>query len=477
MNKIYKNIEETIVDTVPTDCFTLSKLMKFSGYDAFLVGGCVRDLMLGKEPKDYDFATNANTLQIKEVLKKNNIFYTNVGEQYGTIVAHIGGEEYEITSFRRDIGYSDGRHPSKIEQADNIYDDLKRRDFTINAIAYSLLEGKLYDPFHGKEDLENRILKCVGNPFDRFSEDGLRILRAVRFAAKYDLSFDKDTFLAMEENKDVLDYVSKERITDEFRKMFESDCKLGYVFDKCNFVITKAIPELRLELGCSQINKYHHQDVWHHSLSVLDGVSEANNKFVVKLSALLHDIGKPICKTVDKNGFEHFYGHPEKSYGITKHILERHLVLTSKEKDAVLELVRYHDEVLAPTEKSVNKFIVKHGKDLFDDFLALKQADIDDHVIPQPISEYFSFNRNEVKDVYNLLQEKEACFGLKDMVVKGNDLIEAGIPEGPAIGKTLKFLLDGICDGRYPNKKEVLLNEAKSCYFLKDNDCEEDLEY
>lgn len=477
MDNIYDNIEQTIVDMVPTDCFTLSKLMKFFGYDAFLVGGCVRDLILGREPKDYDFATNANPSQIKEVLETNSIFYTNVGEQYGTIVAHIDGKEYEITSFRKDVGYSDGRHPSKIEKADDIFDDLKRRDFTINAMAYSLLEGKLYDPFHGKEDLENKILRCVGNPFDRFSEDGLRILRAVRFAAKYDLTIEKDTFLALEENKDVLDYVSKERITNEFRKMFESDCKLRYTFDKCNFIITKVIPELRLELGCSQINKYHHQDVWHHSLSVLDGVSGINNKFVVKLSALLHDIGKPVCKTSDKNGFEHFYGHPEKSYEITKRILERDLVLTSKEKDVVLELVRYHDEVLAPTEKSVNKFVMKHGKDLLDDFLALKQADIDDHVITPPISDYFSFDRHAVKDVYNLLQEKEACFGLKDMVVKGNDLLEMGIPKGPEIGKVLSFLLEGICDGKYPNKKEELLNEARCHYFFKDNDCEEDLEY
>lgn len=466
---------------IPEACFEIANLLKNIGKDSYLVGGCVRDMLLGKDPKDFDICTNASTDQIKSALANKGIYFTTVGEQYGTIVAHMNGEEYEITTFRRETGYSDGRHPDKVEKSDKLYDDLKRRDFTINAMAYSLLDDALHDPFNGYCHLKEKVLVCVGDPWERFAEDGLRILRAVRFAAKYDLKIEYNTYRAMKDHIDIVDYVSKERITSELRKMFESDCKLSEVFDECNFVITRIIPEIEPEIGCSQKNKYHHQDVWHHSLSVLDGIFDTENKFVVKLSALLHDIGKPVCKTVDENGFEHFYGHPEKSYEITKQIIENDLVLTCKERDAVLNLVRYHDEALIPTEKSVNKFVVRHGIELFPDFLALKQSDLNDHVLPDPLPLSvwggFLFDRNDVKNIFEHLMEKETCFGLKDLAVNGNDLLSLGIGKGPEIGKMLNSLLDGVCEEQYQNDKETLLDIVKQTITFEKDSIEEDMEF
>lgn len=466
---------------IPEACFEIANLLKNIGKDSYLVGGCVRDMLLGKDPKDFDICTNASTDQIKSALANKGIYFTTVGEQYGTIVAHMNEEEYEITTFRRETGYSDGRHPDKVEKSDKLYDDLKRRDFTINAMAYSLLDDALHDPFNGYCHLKEKVLICVGDPWERFAEDGLRILRAVRFAAKYDLKIEYNTYRAMKDHIDIVDYVSKERITSELRKMFESDCKLSEVFDECNFVISRIIPEIKPEIGCSQKNKSHHQDVWHHSLSVLDGISGTENKFVVKLSALLHDIGKPVCKTVDENGFEHFYGHPEKSYEIAKQIIENDLVLTCKEKDAVLNLVRYHDEILIPTEKSVNKFVVKHGTDLFFDFLSLKQSDLDDHVFPDPLPsniwDGFLFNKNDVKNIFNSLMEKESCFGLRNLAVNGNDLLSLGIKKGPEIGKILNSLLDGVCEGQYQNNKESLLDIVKQTITFEKDSIEEDMEF
>ena len=468
-------IQKIDISKIPSSCFTISEIFKNAGYESHLVGGCVRDLLIGKEPKDFDFCTNATVDDIKSLLKEKGISYTSVGEEYGTIVAHFNmwddnHEEYEITTFRKDAEYKDGRHPSKIEATSSLVEDLKRRDFTINAMAYSILDGIITDPFNGQKDLEENRLMCVGDASKRFKEDGLRLLRAVRFACKYNLNIEHNTYFAMKDNVDILDNVSKERITNEFKKLFGYDCKIADVFDECNFIITKVIPEIADEIGCSQKSKYHYHDVWKHSLSVVDNVDI--NNFVVKLAALLHDIGKPYCKTTDEAGYEHFYDHPEKSYKIVKQVISKDFVLTCEEQAALLELVRYHDTPLASTDKSVKKFVSKHGNEMFGMFVSLKQADFLDHVIEHEGSSKkdFYFDKDKVEEIYRNLIESEQCFKLKDLKVNGYDLMKMGIPKGPQIGEVLNMLLELVLDEQLLNDKGSLMDYVKENVLDLSND-------
>ena len=448
------------------DCINICDLFQNKGFESYLVGGCVRDMYLGRTPHDFDITTNASTDQIKARLSAAHIPFTTVGEKYGTIVARIAdGREYEITTYRQDQSYEDGRHPTAIKPAATLYEDLSRRDFTINAMAYDPVEKQLIDPFGGQHDCDKKLIKAVGNPDKRFAEDGLRIMRAMRFAVTLGFGTDVKTFEAMINNRARLDMVSKERITDEFRKIFTSKMPVKDTFTTERPIIAQIIPELQPEFTCAQHSKYHKHDVYQHTLSVVDNCN--SDKFEIKLAALLHDIGKPATKSEDKEGWDHFIDHPKKSAQISEEVIQKNLRLTNKEKDLVISLVKEHDQNFSITEKRLRKAIFEYGKPFVEDLAVLRQADFEDHTMPKDITQstldqwYTPYEKTQ--QMLTSIYATDHVFSLKDMVVGGNELQDLGFV-GPQIGAMLNDMLEKIVDGDLVNDRENLIEYAASCH-------------
>lgn len=447
--------------------------LKKNGYEVFVVGGAVRDFCLGVTPHDIDFATNATPDEIEKCMEDCGIFTTDVGKKYGTIVAHLGGEEFEVTTYRKEQGYADGRHP-EVTYASTIEEDLSRRDFTMNAMAMDPFSGEITDPFDGMEDIRAKVLSFVGNTKDRITEDSLRIVRALRFAVKYNLSLTEKDKSIIKENVDLMKNLSKERKTEELKKILTCNKLVKDVFLEFSEVLFQIVPELEPTYNCSQKNKYHQHDVYEHILSVVDFAD--TDKFEIKLACLLHDIGKPASKVSvedSKDGFEHFYGHPKVSAKIAEQVFENSLVLTNKEKELVLSLVEHHDTNFFQTEKQLRKAIVKFGEPFLRDLVVLQSADMADHVIPPDMTEEkkrkWHIPNEEIEAMFDNIHKKSNCFSLRDLAVKGNDLVELGY-EGPEIGATLKEMLNLVAEESLPNERDALLQYAES---EKRKDCEE----
>ena len=435
--------------------------LKKNGYEVFVVGGAVRDFCLGVTPHDIDFATNATPDEIEKCMEDCGIFTTNGGKKYGTIVAHLGGEEFEVTTYRKEQGYADGRHP-EVTYASTIEEDLNRRDFTMNAMAMDPFSGEITDPFGGMEDIRAKVLSFVGNTNDRITEDSLRIVRALRFAVKYNLSLSEKDKSIIKENVDLMRNLSKERKTEELKKILTCKKPVKDVFLEFSEVLFQIIPELKPTYKCSQKNKYHQHDVYEHILSVVDFAD--TDKFEIKLACLLHDIGKPDTKVSiedSKDGFEHFYGHPKVSAKIAERVFENSLVLTNKEKELVLSLVEHHDTNFFQTEKQLRKAIAKFGEPFLQDLRVLQSADIADHIVPKDIApeklERWRTAPEKIDEMFEQIHAKQNCFSLKDMAVKGSDLVELGL-SGPEIGKTLKEMLNLVVEEALPNEKDALLS-------------------
>ena len=438
--------------TVPEDVLWLTRKFKERGHTAFCVGGCVRDSLLGIEPHDWDLTTSAIPEQIIQVLERNNIAYHTVGIEFGTVTAIIHSEEYEITTYRLEANYEDGRHPSNIAWSKSIYEDLARRDFSINAIAYDCDSDEFIDPYNGILAIKNRVLVAVGFPEDRFDEDALRILRAIRFIIKYDMSVSPDTDVAIHEKYKGLAQVSKERITEEFRKILTCGKPVFYTFLGYHDVIFFLIPELKMCYKFNQNNRYHTHDVYEHILHVVDKCK--TKKFEIKMAALLHDIGKPDCYSEDENGFGHFYGHPEVSGIITNSVLSSDFKVTSSEKELILKLVENHDMSLVETRKSIRRAMLKFGVDFLNDFFILKQADMDDHIYPD--DKYITTTDN-FKSIMQELIDEDACFSMKDLAIDGNDIMKLlNIKTGKRVGEILNILLDEVIEEKLENKYEIL---------------------
>lgn len=444
----------------PNNCRILSELLLKEGYDCYLVGGCVRDSLLGKIPHDWDMCTNATPDAMIEILNRNNIVVNPKGIKYGTVTAMFGNEEYEVTTYRKDADYTDKRHPSKVEFADNIYDDLSRRDFAINAMAYNLKEDNIIDPFSGQLDLQNKIISMVGSPIERINEDSLRIIRGLRFSIQLGFEIDEITKEAFHNKKNLLSYVSKERITDEFKKMFTCGNKISDVFDEYADIVFEMIPELESCYKFNQNNKYHQHDVYEHLLAVTDLCE--SNKFEIKLAALFHDIGKPACYIEDESGQGHFYGHPEVSYNMCKDLFKERFRLTNAESSLVLNLIREHDREMPVTKKSMRRFVSEYDKDFIENWLVLKKADVYDHLFPE--------GSKDLKSKYNLMLEtyreyisEESRFTLKDMAINGNDLIKSfDLKPSKEIGNILNILFNEIIDEKIFNERNILLERAFS---------------
>lgn len=438
---------------IPATAKAVLDALHAKGYEAYVVGGCVRDSVLGKMPADWDITTNARPEQVKQIFART----VDTGIKHGTVTVLIGSRQHEVTTYRIDGSYSDGRHPDKVTFTPSLAEDLKRRDFTINAMAYNEEEG-LIDLFGGMDDLQNKLIRCVGDPMERFSEDALRILRAVRFSAQLNFGIDEQTIAGIVRLAPTLSRISAERICTELVKLICSDhpeyLKVAYQAG-----ITRVIlPEFDALMKTPQNNPHHIYDVGTHTLVSMMNVKPDKT---LRLTMLMHDMGKPATRTTDENGVDHFKGHAGVSADIADKVLHR-LKLDNDTIRTVTTLVRCHDYRIRPEKKLVRRLISSVGAENFHRLICVQEAD----TLAQ--SEYQRIeklqNIMQVTQVgEKILQEKQALT-VKDLAITGRDLIEAGVPEGPAIGQILKGALDEVLDDQEKNTRAYLMAYAQNAY-------------
>ena len=439
---------------LPDDVQEIMSVIKEYGATSYVVGGCVRDSILGKEPHDWDICTPALACELLVEFEEKGYKVIPTGLQHGTITVHLNGNNYEITTFRRDGEYSDGRHPDTVEFTSDLIYDLERRDFTINAMAYNSEEG-LVDPFNGCWDIQNRIIRCVGNPDDRFQEDGLRILRALRFSCQLNFVIDETTENSMLDNKELINNVSMERINTEFIKIINAEYVFSFPFYSYNKIISQFIPEVVPMVSFDQHNPYHYLDVFAHSCQVLTICRIYNADLITKLAAFFHDIGKPHCYQDDENGIRHFKGHGKVSADMTDVIMRR-LKFDNDTREKVVQLVYYHDASFEVGKKYVRRWLNKMGVDQFKRLLVLRRADI------MGQSELNRDERLQKLDSVNkcleeVLAEKPA-FSVKDLEIDGKDVMKYMLmDECPEVGYWLKHILNMVIDGQLQNNREDLI--------------------
>ena len=422
------------------------------GYEAYAVGGCVRDHLLGLQPHDYDLCTSALPEQIQAVFSGENLVLAGI--KHGTVGVVTEGGVVEITTYRTEGGYQDSRHPDWVRFVSHIREDLARRDFTVNAMAYSPTRGYC-DPFGGSEDLKNGILRAVGHAPTRFSEDALRILRGVRFAARFRLTPERSTFDAMHDLSPSLDKLARERVFEELCKLLlvaQPDDLLRY-----RHILAAAIPELRPMIGFDQHSPHHAFDVFTHTAYVCGGVP---NALPLRWAALLHDVGKPPCFTTDATGRGHFYGHAQAGRDMADAILRRLKAPTALRERVVL-LISHHMTSLPPDRKILRRRLSQFGQEAVWQLLALQRADFGGKGV---FGEVMDFDK--VEAILHTLAAEDACLQIKDLAVSGKDLMAIGFPAGPQLGQCLNRLLEQVLDETLPNDKSALLEYAAA---LKEN--------
>ena len=437
---------------LPRTVSDLISRLEQAGYSAYAVGGCVRDSIMGREPHDWDLCTSALPAQMQEVFRGEHVIET--GLKHGTLAVVIGHVPYEITTFRVDGAYTDHRHPDSVSFVENVAGDLSRRDFTVNAMAYSPRSG-LVDLFGGQEDLRRRVIRCVGIPEERFREDALRILRALRFAAVHDFSVDPDTEKALRLLAPSLKNVAAERIREEFLKLL-CGAGAGRILRAFPDVLSVIVPEISVMVGYDQRNHHHHYDLWEHTVRVVENVPPEPD---MRLAMLLHDTGKPAVCTVDEHGEAHYRGHQAVSAEIAERITAG-LRCDRETADRVVRLVRYHDIPLRNESGAVNldrSFLLRKlnrfgEKDLRALFLIHRADRIATGHSPEAREDARLAQRMDALDA---LLAEQPCFTLKNLAVNGNDLKVFGL-KGPALGDALKQLLEAVMDGRVANEKEAL---------------------
>lgn len=421
-----------------------------NGFEAYAVGGCVRDMLLGLEPADWDICTNASPKETELCFANYTVLET--GLAHGTVTLILNHKPYEITTFRCESGYSDNRHPDNVKFIKSIEDDLKRRDFTINAMAYN---GKvLVDLFGGEYDLKKGIIRTVGNADKRFKEDGLRILRGLRFGSRFNFKIDKNTAEAMMKNKKLLDNIARERIYKEF-KQFIVNKSAGRFLMEYRCIFAQIIPQIKAMFDFDQHSKYHCYDVWEHTVKALDYAPESLD---IRLAVLFHDIGKPQCFTMDEKGQGHFYGHPKISKEIVGEILSN-LKVDNKTGQTVLTLVENHDVLIEATKKAVKRRLVKLQKDNFEKLLLVKECDTmgqEKHVREEKLK-YLQ----KIKEIYNQILEEEQCLSLKDLAVNGRDIMSLNVKQGREIGNILNTLFELVVAESISNEYNALMKKAK----------------
>lgn len=440
---------QEITKFVPYEVLSTLSVLQTAGYDAFLVGGCIRDCLMGRAPHDWDITTSAMPEQVLALFRGLGHTVVETGLKHGTVTVVGNDDSYEVTTFRQDGEYTDGRHPNTIEFCSDVKDDLARRDFTINAIAWSPVTG-LVDPFDGQKDIGNRIIRGVGNPGKRFQEDALRVMRAVRFAATLNFSVDIYTEIAARKNAKKLKWVSMERKRDELMKMLVGD-GIQRVLLNYYDIFFQPIPEILPCVGFEQHNPYHIYDVWGH---ITAAVAYAPKDPIVRLTMLLHDIGKPQCFQMGEDGRGHFHGHGKVSAEIAGHVLGR-LRFDSKTLNTVIQLVEVHDRFIEPNKRAVRRLLREIGSEQFDRLMEVCKADVSAQVKDklQPRLEKVELLKVMKEEI---LAEKD-CFSMKDLAINGRDLIAAGFAPGPKMGVVLNNLLEAVLADPTLNEKEILL--------------------
>ncbi|MDP4120652.1 MAG: CCA tRNA nucleotidyltransferase [Bacillota bacterium] len=436
---------------LPSGALRIINRLEANGFEAFAVGGCVRDMLMGKQPKDFDLCTNAKPEEVLEVFENERVIKT--GLQHGTVTVLLGKKPYEITTYRVDGEYLDYRRPSEVRFVKNIKEDLSRRDFTINAIAYNEIAG-IIDFFGGEEDIDKKIIRCVGEPDKRFNEDALRILRALRFASITGFEIEEKTGKSIHKNRNLLRSIASERINIEFSKMLQGE-HVQHVLTEYADVIAVFIPEIEPMFGFSQHSVYHHLDVWQHTVLAV-ALSESDR--IVRITAFFHDIGKPSCFTTDKEKHGHFYGHAKVGSEIAETILKR-LKFDNVTVDTVKKLVLYHDTMINPENKSVKRWLNKIGEDNLLRLLEVQEADTKAHAT-SVIEDRLQKSEAVKACIENIINENQ-CFSLKNLAVNGDDLLKIGFNSDEKLGITLNRLLKLVLEDQLENEKSVLLEAAK----------------
>lgn len=439
---------------MPKNVDTAINLLQSAGFEAYAVGGCVRDSLLGKTPNDWDITTSAKPEDMNSVFADFHCIDTGI--KHGTVTVVIDGEPLEITTFRLDGEYEDNRHPKSVTFTSDLGADLGRRDFTVNAMAYSKMTGTV-DLFGGQNDLKNGIIRCVGDPDRRFNEDALRILRALRFASALDFEIEEKTAQSLLKNRALLGNISEERIAKELLKLV---CGKGAKRILTDFapVLFEILPELQPMYKNSHDNPHHCYDIYEHTLIAVESIDPEPT---LRFAMLLHDCGKPAVKKFDENGVAHFYGHQRISAEISAQILAR-LKVSNKFRDEILFLVSNHDrwELYENTEK-MPRYLSKFGLDGVLKLLKVMRADV---LAQSPEYRYRLDQIADAEEIAKNLAAQKPCLSLSELQINGRTLMDIGIPQGRKLGAVLAQLLDEVIDGVTKNTQEALTTRAREIY-------------
>lgn len=440
--------------SVPHKLRELAEIFEKNGFSLYLVGGAVRDYVLGLDNHDYDFTTDAEPLEVKKMFKKT----IDTGIKHGTVTVLFKGGSYEITTFRTEGEYHDGRHPEKVSFVRNLDEDLKRRDFTINALAADLRSGTIIDQHDGLADIKNGVVRAIGIAEERFTEDALRMLRACRFSSKLGFEVEESTKMAISKLKENVKLVSSERIKDELFRLVDSPHpRMGLETMKETGLMDIILPELSALYGLEQ-GGFHKEDAYEHSILALERARDMKYPIEVKVSALLHDIGKKQTRREGETRYT-FYGHEGVSERMTLGILER-LKASNNEKKIILRLIREHMFSYTPewTDGAVRRFINRVGINSLDRLYMLRDCDNAATTGEKPDNSHLE---KELRTRINSELERNSALTLKDLKITGDDLMKLGIEKGPSIGKILNQLLEMVIDNPELNEKEKLSSIAR----------------
>lgn len=419
-----------------------------AGYQAYIVGGCVRDLLLGRTPEDWDMTTSARPEETMALFAGHSI---PTGLQHGTVTVRWEGQSFEITTFRTDGMYADHRHPTQVHFSEKLSEDLKRRDFTVNAMAMNAA-GELTDLYGGQEDLKSGILRCVGEADRRFQEDALRIMRALRFSATLGFAIAPETSQAIRRNRSLLRDIAVERIRVEMNKLLCGTNAAGVLRDYSE-VVGVFLPEILPMVGFDQRNPHHCYDLWEHTLHAIECVPQES---VLRWTMLLHDVGKPDCFTVDERGIGHFYGHDRRSAALAEKICRR-LRFDNKSTQQITRLIAWHDRDIPRNEKGILRALTQLGADDMRRLCLLKRAD---NLAQHPDYYWVQREIGKAEEILEGLLSRNTCFSLRQLAVGGKEMMALGL-RGADIGRMLHRLLEQVVDGQLPNESNALLNWAK----------------
>ncbi|NLM13395.1 MAG: CCA tRNA nucleotidyltransferase [Epulopiscium sp.] len=440
---------------IPREVVEIISTLNANGYEGYIVGGCVRDILMGRTPMDWDLTTSAKPEEIKRLFKRTY----DTGIAHGTVTVILNNKHFEITTYRIEGIYEDHRRPKEVTFTNDLEEDLSRRDFTMNAIAYHPKEGFI-DPTGGIEDIWKKSIRCVGDPNKRFEEDALRMLRGIRFSSQLNFTIEENTLKAINTNAHLISYISAERIKEELDKILLSDYIHKFILLHETGILKFILPEVDRCFTVEQNHPHHVDNVGIHTLKALEVVDKI---LTLKWTILFHDIGKPEHKTTDEKGINHFYGHVEKSVELAEKIMKR-LKFDKKSMNHILKLIKWHDNRIKEDKPSVKEVLYHIGEEAFLDLLKVQSADAK---AQNPV--YYQEKEDKLKNLYKIYEEikiNNECFTLKDLALNGQDLIQIGIKEGKRIGEMLEHFLKIVIEHPEFNEKEILLSYVKEKYML-----------